>query len=65
MIRRFGRGEMVFDIEHLPQGFNGRGCVEITLPALGGLKLRITLEDAETLGDALIAQVRAAEEKPE
>ena len=41
-------------------GLRGRPCIRITLPA--GIALRLTLEDAESLGEAIIRVVRAAEE---
>ena len=41
-------------------GLRGRPCIRITLPS--GITLRPTLEDAESLGEAIIRVVRAAEE---
>lgn len=43
-----------------PHGAGGRGLVRVTIPIIG-VRMRMTLEDAETLGEALINCVRQAE----
>lgn len=54
-------GEIEIEYEpNRPLGL-GRGCVKITFPDLGNLKIRVTLEDAENIGEKLIEVVRAAE----
>lgn len=47
-------------INYEPQGWDGRGTVRIDLP--NGAQWRMTLEDAENLGEALVQIVRQAEE---
>lgn len=53
------RGELEIEIAHEPEGFRGRGAVTIKFPP--GIKYRLTLEDAESVGDMLIDVVRRAE----
>ena len=59
MERRFKAGELELLVEHEPTGLAG-GCIAVGVPKFG-IKLRVTLEDAESIGEALIACVRAAE----
>lgn len=58
--KRFVNGGNV-TVEHEPNGMNGRDCVMIHFKE-AGIQLRFTLEDAETLGEAMVRVVRAAEE---
>lgn len=58
---RFGPGELEVEIEHDPNAFGGRGGVTVTI--VPAIKLRLALEDAESIGDALIAVVRSAEQQ--
>jgi hypothetical protein len=61
--RIFKDGEMEIYVEYRRFAFAGRGGVTLSIPSVGGLRLTMTLDDAESLGDALIGCVRAAEEK--
>jgi hypothetical protein len=63
MRRQITGGEIEIDYE--PASMHGRPCVVICFGQLGGLKLRMALEDAENIGEALIAAVRQAEEAAE
>ena len=58
--RAFNGGELVAEIEPSHMRSTGQPCIAIEFPD-AGIKLRITLEDAETFGEALIKAVRAAE----
>lgn len=48
-------------VEHEPNGLRGHPCVSVNFVAFG-VTIRITLEDAESLGEKLIECVRGAEE---
>jgi hypothetical protein len=56
-------------IEYLPNGMNDRDCVQITIPGIGPLmrnmRMRFTLSDAESIGEAMIGCVRVAEQERE
>jgi hypothetical protein len=61
MRRRFKSLEM--DVEYRRFALDGKGGVSLSIPGFADFRLTMTLEDAETLGDALIACVRGAEKK--
>lgn len=51
------------DVEYKRFALDGRGGVSISIPGFADFRLTMPLEDAETMGDALITCVRAAERK--
>lgn len=57
-MKRIYRGPIEIEVEHEPHGFSGRGAITIAFP---GIKYRVCLEDAESLGETLIECVRRAE----
>jgi hypothetical protein len=61
--KMLGPGDIT--VEHESEGVRGRPCVAVTFESLGDLKLRFCLQDAESLGEALIKIVRQAEEAAE
>lgn len=46
------------EIEHEPKAFGGTGAISLKF---GGVTMRWTLEDAETIGEKLVECVRNAE----
>lgn len=60
MNRRVQGSRFEIYIAHELQGLGGQGAISMRLPLIG-IKLTVTLQDAETIGEALIACVRAAE----
>lgn len=48
-------------VEHERGGLKGRDCIKVTMPVAGGITIRLPLDAAETLGEALIKCVRSAE----
>lgn len=59
-VKKFGPGDEVC-VEFLEGGHEGRDCVRLVFPH--GIKIKIALSDAETVGEALIMCVRAAEKR--
>jgi len=59
MRKRFSDFDIL--VGHEPGGLLGGGCITITMPTIQ-MTLRLVLEDAESLGEALIRMVRKAEE---
>lgn len=53
------RGEIEVVVEHEPHGFDGRGAITIKWPP--GIKYRMTLSEAESVGEMLVEIVRRAE----
>lgn len=60
MKRRFS--SLDIEIEHDPKGLDGKGSVAVIVHDFG-FTLRLTLQDAETLGEQLVQMVRRSEEK--
>lgn len=49
------------EVEYKRFALDGQGGVCVSIPGFADFRLTMPLEDAETLGDALIACVRKAE----
>jgi len=49
------------EVEYKRFALDGQGGVCLSIPGVADFRLTMTLEDTETLGDALIACVRGAE----
>lgn len=60
-MRREFEGDGTTVIEFERGGLKGRDCIKIEFPVSGHVSLRLPLSEAETLGEALIKCVRAAE----